>query len=237
MNKLTRNLTGALAFLLSSYSFATLIETIDESDFNTLKINNSFETFYNYGGQYGGVGTDRYSSNTGYELSDVLTLFFIENPDNEVALFGLIDLPGDKSGGELSLSINTLSGDGSLLSFIFIDDSGDASRNGTNLTKAPGEWDIKWKWGKNYNDGFILSGFEKDSFIISLTMNSQKGLTDFNMLPFSTQTNENSNSISVNEPSSIALFFFFVCGRLLLGKKRCKLPFVAFCKSKSSLEK
>lgn len=194
---------------LSGVSQATIIQTLNENDFNPLKINTSFEEFYNYGGKYNKTNAYKYSSNTGYEVSDYLTLLFVENTNKEVALFGLIDKAVDGSKGELALTISTISGDSSLLSFLLIDDSGDAKRKETNLSQPSGDWDIKWKWAKQYNDGFILGGFEKDHFTLSLSMNSSKGLKGFNTLPSRNLFAANSllAGVPVPEPS-IALLFF-----------------------------
>lgn len=210
MNHLVKVISLAILLLSSTNVSASLIAVMDESTQYTHQINQSFEEFYNYGGKYDKSGADKYSSNTGFEVSDYLTLFFVENLNKEVALFGLIDKAKDKTSGNLLLKIHVNQGDASKLSFLLIDDSGDIKRKNTDLDASDNSWDIEWKWAKNYSDGFILTGFEQDDYLLSFSSDKYKGLAGIKTYAFSNSALPDlitaPANVTVSEPHALLLF-------------------------------
>lgn len=223
MKPLIKAISLTVCLCFSSSVLASLITLVEENIHEAYQIDQSFEAFYNYGGKYQKAGADKYSSNTGMEVSNYLTLFFVENLNQEVALFGLIDKAKDKSGGNMLLNIHVDQGDASLLSFLLIDDSGDIKRKNTDLDASDNAWDIEWKWAKNYSDGFILTGFEHDDFQLSFSSSNFKGINGFNVLTFPQPkvlaAADSLSVTSVNEPLSLLLFSF---GLLAIGNVKRK---------------
>lgn len=186
--KFFKHIVVAFIFSLSWHASATLIELDESHLLNPLKIDSTFEEFYNYRGQYGlepGQTRYKWSSHTGMEVSNQATFFFVEDMFGTLALFGLIDRPDDKKGGKLQIDFTTTSDNADDWGFVLVDDAGDARRTGSDLENdGDDSWALNFKWAKKFSDGFIFAGFNSDNFNLNLAFSNIKNVDDFVFMSF-----------------------------------------------------
>lgn len=138
---------------------ATLISLNNNTPVKPLVLDESFTDFYDYNSM-----CHRWSSNTGFEINDGIVMFFAEYND-DLALFTLVDKPGEGDGGKAKMRINNMSNFGDIL---FKDDPGDKQvTNGIN-----------WRWNSGKNDGMIFQLFDMKNFDIDISFSDLSGLTN-----------------------------------------------------------
>lgn len=154
------NKTIALMLLtLTTTTNATLISLNNNTPVQPLILDESFTDFYDYNSM-----CHRWSSNTGLEINDGIVMFFAEH-NNDLALFTLVDKPGEGDGGKAKMRIDNMSSFGDVL---FMDDPGDKQvSNGIN-----------WRWNAGKNDGMIYQLFNMKNFDINISFSDLSGLNN-----------------------------------------------------------
>ena len=207
------NKAAALMLLaFATTTSATLISLNNNTPVKPLVLDESFTDFYDYNSM-----CHRWSSNTGFEINDGIVMFFAEYND-DLALFTLVDKPGEGDGGKAKMRINNMSNFGDIL---FKDDPGDKQvTNGIN-----------WRWNSGKNDGMIFQLFDMKNFAIDISFSDLSGLTNgitflsFDQpLALSAFAKENVTPNAINmrtsfsaqsqvpEPTSVALFGLALVG-------------------------
>lgn len=182
---------------------------VNGNSIGTLSLSESFEDFYDYDG----------SSNTGLEINNTMVLFIAEYL-GEFALFGLVDgtaATGDFSGGKLGLELTeNISSIGALL---VIDEPADLD------TQSPNQYAFDFRWGTEFNDGFVLSLMTSGSFELDLEMFFSPSLSNATFIDFGA-TGPNLINVGseatisrVSAPGHVMMLAFSIVGLLSIGRR------------------
>lgn len=170
MLKMRNKITTLAVFVVCLFTCSTANAgfIVNGNSVGVLSLTESFEDFYNYDG----------SSNTGLELNNSVVLFIAEYL-GEFALFGLVDgtaATGDFTGGRLGIEITeNISSIGSLL---VIDEPADLKTQTTN------QYSFDFRWGSQFNDGFVLALMKTESFELDLDMVFSPNLSSAKFIDF-----------------------------------------------------
>ncbi|MCM2678859.1 PEP-CTERM sorting domain-containing protein [Echinimonas agarilytica] len=173
--------------LSSSYVNAGMMMLDETQSLSPLKISTSFKEFYNYGGKQDSSAyatAQKYSANTGLEASNLITMFLVEDVFEKLALFILVDGPGDGTGGRLTMTLNSEAENSNEWGFDLIDDRGDEKRKGTDLDGSDNQWTVEWKWAKAFADGAIFSGFDSENLDLAIDFSDEKSIDGYQFLSF-----------------------------------------------------
>eukprot|EP00055_Hartaetosiga_balthica_P014238 m.77130 g.77130 ORF g.77130 m.77130 type:complete len:1071 (-) comp8535_c1_seq3:3564-6776(-) len=126
---------------------------------NTCANTGSAELFYSYQHPYAA------SSNTGFEQAETDLLYFVVDEDLKVSFIIVHDIPGDTTGGFVSLKIDSPDLGGKGVDVLLMDDDYGAKTTCIPAVKsadcrhwdpATGSGDFYWTWDKCCTDGMIL---------------------------------------------------------------------------------
>lgn len=212
MKNILAKAVAALVVLASSVCANASIITLNGSqEVNALKINESFESFYNF---------TNWSANTGFEKANELVAFFALDDTDKLGLYMIFGGPSGQA-GSIVFDINGNDGE-----VVFVDDPGNrdpvvSTTAGTNVT-------FSYIAGKT--DGLVFSNFSSDFWGLNIVFDSFSGIDGYSFLSFddngqastvlsgtglddiSILSVPGSNVTQVNAPSTILMFALALMG-------------------------
>jgi len=198
------------SLMLAASAQATIITLDGTTEVGSLELSESFLDFYDHN------NGKAWSSDTGYEESD-LVVMFLASYNDQLALFTLVDAfnNSNDTAGLMDVDFSSMTDIGSIL---FVDDSSDASSDNGN------SWSVNWTWAEGKGDGMIFLFDDADNFDLDIVFSNFTGINGGKFLSFDTQGNSEEilfapqlNLTAVPEPSTLAIF---ALGLIALASKR-----------------
>jgi hypothetical protein len=219
MKNILAKAVAALVILASSvYANASIITLNGSQEVNALKINESFESFYNF---------TNWSANTGFEKANELVAFFALDEMDNLGLYMIFGGPSGQA-GNIVFDINGNNGE-----VVFVDDPGDrdpvvSTATGTN---------VKFTYVAGKTDGLVFSNFLGDFWGLDIVFGSFSGIDGYSFLSFdgngqattvlsgtglddiSILSVPGSNVTQVSAPSTILMFALVLMGMATVRRR------------------